>query len=58
MWVLAQIDGQWLYFDPTSDRGRAEYGFNCFGVDADSLTRYEWDQDWAQRMAESLFPEK
>lgn len=20
MWVLAQVDGQWLYFDPTSDR--------------------------------------
>ena len=28
MWVLAQVDGQWLYFDPTSDRGRVDYGFN------------------------------
>ena len=56
MWALAQIDGQWLFFDPTSDRGRANYGFNYCGVDAEALERYEWDQDWAQALADALFP--
>ena len=44
MWDLARIDGQWLYFDPTSDRGRAAYGFQCFGVEAGSLKGHTWDQ--------------
>ena len=46
MWDLARIDGQWLYFDPTSDRGRAAYGFQCFGVEAGSLKGHTWDQAW------------
>ena len=33
MWDLVRIDGQWLYFDPTSDRGRAGYGFYYCGVE-------------------------
>ena len=56
MWDLAQIDGQWLYFDPTSDRGRAAYGFQCFGVEAGSLEGHTWDQAWAAALAEGLFP--
>ena len=56
MWDLAQIDGQWLYFDPTSDRGRAAYGFQCFGVEAGSLKGHTWDQAWAAALAEGLFP--
>lgn len=56
MWDLAQIDGQWLYFDPTSDRGRAAYGFQCFGVEAGSLEGHTWDQTWAAALAEGLFP--
>lgn len=55
MWTLARIDGQWLYFDPTSDRGRAEYGFQCCGVAAEGLTRYQWDQEWSEALAEALF---
>ena len=58
MWNLALIDGQWLYFDPTSDRGRANYGFNYCGVEADALERYTWDQDLAARLSEGLFPQK
>lgn len=56
MWDLARIDGQWLYFDPTSDRGRAAYGFQCFGVEAGSLKGHTWDQAWAAALAEGLFP--
>ena len=56
MWALAYVDGQWSYFDPTSDRGRSGYGFLYFSVDADALTRYQWDQDWAGRLAGSLAP--
>ena len=56
MWDLARIDGQWLYFDPTSDRGRAAYGFQCFGVEAGSLEGHTWDQAWAAALAECLFP--
>ena len=58
MWTLARIDGQWLYFDPTSDRGRAEYGFQCCGVAAEGLTRYQWDQEWSEALAEALFGER
>ena len=56
MWDLARIDGQWLYFDPTSDRGRAAYGFQCFGVEAGNLKGHTWDQAWAAALAEGLFP--
>ena len=56
MWVLAQVDGQWLYFDPTSDRGRADYGFQYFGVGEDALFRYTWDREGARSLTEALFP--
>ncbi len=32
MWNMARIDGRWLYYDPTGDRGRADYGFLYCGV--------------------------
>ena len=56
MWNLARVDGQWRYFDPTSDRGRADYGFNCFGVEAEALVRYEWDREWADQLSKALYP--
>ena len=56
MWVLAQVDGQWLYFDPTSDRGRVDYGFQYFGVGEDALLRYTWDREGARSLTEALFP--
>ena len=56
MWTLARIDGRWLYFDPTSDRGRADYGFLWFGAEAEDLKRCEWDRDWARTLAEALYP--
>ena len=56
MWDLVRIDGQWLYFDPTSDRGRAGYGFYYCGVEPETLERYVWDQDWADQLSAALFP--
>lgn len=44
MWNIAYLNGAWKYFDATSDRGRADYWFNCFNVSAEQLTRYVWDR--------------
>lgn len=54
MWDLAFLDGEWRYFDATSDRGMQQFGFRKFGVTADGLTGYTWDEAWVQRLAESL----
>lgn len=54
MWNLAFLDGAWQYFDATSDRGMAQFGFRKFAVPADALTGYVWDADWAQRLAASV----
>ena len=50
MWNIAYLDGAWRYFDATSDRGCAAFGFRYFGVDADALTRHTWDTDWVARL--------
>ena len=45
MWNIAQIDGQWKYFDATADRGRQAYGYLYFNAAPDVLTGYTWNQD-------------
>ena len=50
MWDIAYLDGEWMYFDATADRGRAGYWFNYFSVDATQLAGYEWDRGWVQRL--------
>ena len=52
MWNVAYLDGAWRYFDATSDRGRADYWFNYFGVSAEQRTRYTWDSDFVARLSE------
>ena len=52
MWNVAYLDGAWRYFDATSDRGRADYWFNYFGVSAEQLTRYTWDSAFVARLTE------
>lgn len=43
MWNLAQLDGQWLWFDATSDRGSTgEFGFLRFGLTELDGTKYQW----------------
>ena len=34
----------------------ADYGFNCFGVEAEALVRYEWDREWADQLSKALYP--
>lgn len=43
MWNLALLDGQWLWFDATSDRGSTgEFGFLHFGLTELDNTMYQW----------------
>lgn len=53
MWNLAQIDGVWTYYDATSDRNMSQFGFRHFGLRADELLGYTWDQALAQRLTGS-----
>ena len=49
MWNIALLDGQWLWFDATSDRGSTgEFGFLRFGLTELDGTKYSWDQDEVQ----------
>lgn len=54
MWNAALIDGQWLYFDATSDRGRAPYGFLCFGVEEAQLSGHTWERAWTLPLMQAL----
>ena len=56
MWVLAQVDGQWLYFDPTSDRGRVDYGFSTSEWERMLCSAIPWDREGARSLTEALFP--
>lgn len=43
MWNIALLDGQWLWFDATSDRGSTgEYGFLRFALAKLDSTKYQW----------------
>ena len=43
MWNIALLDGQWLWFDATSDRGSTgEFGFLHFGLTELDGTKYQW----------------
>ena len=57
MWNIAYLNGAWRYFDATSDRGRAAYGFRCFCVTAEELTGHEWDAAFLNRLTEQAVPE-
>lgn len=46
MWNIALLDGQWLWFDATSDRGSTgEYGFLRFALAELDSTKYQWNPD-------------
>ena len=46
MWNIALLDGEWLWFDATSDRGSTgEFGFLRFGLTELDSTKYQWNQD-------------
>lgn len=45
MWNLAKVDGQWLWFDATSDRGISpRSAFRHFAREELDETRYQWEQ--------------
>ena len=45
MWNIAQIDGEWLWFDATMDRGSTgEFGFLRFALKELDKTKYQWDE--------------
>lgn len=49
MWNIALLDGQWLWFDATSDRGSTgEFGFLRFGLTELDGTKYTWNQEQLQ----------
>ena len=49
MWNIALLDGQWLWFDATADRGSTgEFGFLHFGLTELDGTKYTWDQEQVQ----------
>lgn len=56
MWNLAKVDGQWLWFDATSDRGISpRSAFRHFAREELDETRYQWEQgdvDLLLRLAE------
>ena len=46
MWNIARVDGEWLWFDATSDRGVSpEFGFRHFAVNELDAAQYKWDPD-------------
>ena len=54
MWDIAYIDGEWLYFDATSDRGKPAEWFLYNGVAGEQLVRYEWDEAWVETLTNAM----
>ncbi len=46
MWNIAQIDGQWLWFDATMDRGSdGQFGFLRFALEELDESKYQWNRE-------------
>ena len=46
MWNIARLDGEWLWFDATSDRGiSAEFDLRHFAQEELDATQYVWEPD-------------
>lgn len=52
MWDLAYLGGEWHWFDATSDRDMAGFGFRHFNVGDGQMEGYTWDQDHVRRLAQ------
>lgn len=51
MWNIAQIDGEWLWYDATADRGNSsEYGLYHFGLNELDAFQYVWDDDLIKQL--------
>lgn len=55
MWNIARVDGEWLWFDATSDRGGSpEFGFRRFAVKELDAAQYKWDPDIAELIKQAV----
>lgn len=53
MWNIASLDGRWLWFDATSDRGSdGQYGFLRFALEDLDRDKYQWDESSVQELTE------
>ncbi len=51
MWNLAKLDGEWLWFDATSDRGNSpEYGFLRFALTELDEMKYQYKEQEIQQL--------
>lgn len=49
MWNLARLDGEWLWFDATADRGVSpSFGFRHFAMEELDETQYRWEPERAE----------
>ena len=49
MWNVAKLDGEWLWFDATADRGSSgEFGFLRFALEELDPTMYRWAESSIQ----------
>ena len=54
MWNIAQIDGRWLWFDATSDRGSdGQFGYLRFALEYLDEDKYQWDYSIVQALTGS-----
>lgn len=57
MWNLARLDGEWLWFDATADRGVSpQFGFRHYAMEELDDTQYRWEKERAElllRLAET-----
>lgn len=57
MWNLARLEGEWLWFDATADRGVSpSFGFRHYAMEKLDETQYQWEPDRAElllRLAET-----
>lgn len=53
MWNIALIDGEWLWFDATTDRGSTgEFGFLRFALTELDKTKYKWNEEQVKPLLE------
>lgn len=51
MWNIASLDGRWLWFDATSDRGSdGQYGYLRFALEELDGSKYQWDETSVQEL--------
>ena len=54
MWNIALVDGEWLYYDATRDRGCKPEYFSVCGVTADELRNGIFSYSWEEERIEPL----